>query len=631
MILAECVQRISHPVMACLFGYCGPPAAGLLERMASLLAPRCPLGWERIDGVTAGGATVAIGHGIAPWNRERQLAQTPEAILGYGGVLFNAPRPARADGLKDRTAAQLLASWRQEAVIEPLLERLTGAFVLAVSWEDALYLVRDPAGVKVLYWTVWQGRLLFASEIKALFAEAALPRRLRAGALPEYLTFSFVPGAGTMFEGIAELQPGCILCFRQGRATVRRHFRFETLESEPPRPLAAYPALVRAALEQSVAECLAVSPNRLPAVFLSGGIDSSAVLAVAATQKPEASFPTFSAHFGAEYPRENDFVRLMVERYHTAHRWLEIRPTGFLQQLREIIWRLDDPIGDPVTVPNYLLAQAAGEVAAVVLNGEGGDPCFGGPKNLPMLLARLYGPLPGEAAHGWLERNYLRAFQRCYTDLDLLLEPALRQEAGGDAALVQLLEPFFQASPPGDFINRLMSMNIRLKGANLILVKVEKMTAAHGVLALPPLFSRQIIETSLRCPPGVKLEGAVEKSVLKKAVSDLVPEAIIARPKSGMMVPVRFWFQGDLRRYGEHLLSRNNLRRCGFFKPDYVRRLLRYESEGVPGLRHGLKLWMLITFLLWYEQMVEAPWPVQPAPALRSWPPTASPGESGCD
>jgi asparagine synthase (glutamine-hydrolysing) len=140
-------------------------------------------------------------------------------------------------------------------------------------------------------------------------------------------------------------------------------------------------------------------------------------------------------------------------------------------------------------------------------------------------------------------------------------------------------------------------------------------------LALPPLFSRRIIETSMSCPPRMKLEGAVEKSVLKKAVRDIVPEPIIARPKVGMMVPVRFWFQGDMRRYGEKLLARKNLQRIGLFNPDYVKRLINYEMEGVPGLRHGLKLWMLITFLLWHEQMVEAPLPVQSPPSVRNVPP----------
>jgi asparagine synthase (glutamine-hydrolysing) len=598
--------------MSCLFGYCGPPADGLLERMAALLGHRCSLGWERANSHIATGERLELGHGLAAWNQPSQLAYSSDMLIGYGGVLFE-PTHSKTPGL---TTQQLLKDLHQAPSVPIALEAWTGAFVLAWGQGDTVYLVRDPAGVKVVYWTICQGRLLFASEIKALFADAAVPRHIRAGALPEYLTFSFVPGAGTMFEGIQELQPGTILCFRHGKAEVRRHFSFEQLAAEP-LPLATdYPALVRTALERSVAECLAVSEGTPPVIFLSGGIDSSAVLAVAAQQRPDLSFPTFSVHFGAEYARENEFVQLMVDRYHTVHHWLEIRPQDFLEQLREIIWRLDDPIGDPVTVPNYLLAKSASEIAAVVLNGEGGDPCFGGPKNLPMLLAQLYGPLPGEPSTGWLERNYLRAFQRCYQDLDILLDPALRHKAGGDDALIALLEPFFHTDQPGDFVNKLMAMNIRLKGANLILVKVEKMTAANGVIALPPLFSRRIIETSMRCPPRSKLEGSVEKSVLKKAVRDIVPEPIIARPKSGMMVPVRFWFQGELRRYGEKLLAPKHLERCGFFNPAYVKRLLNYEMEGVPGLRHGLKLWMLLTFLLWYEQMVEAPLPVGPVPKL---------------
>ena len=593
--------------MSCLFGYCGPPADGLLARMAALLTHRCPLGWEQTSGVTVSGDYAEIGHGRAAWNPPAQLAQRSHDRLGYGGVLFNLDDAAARDDPSASPAERLLTTLHHHPAPEALLETLTGALVLAAQIGDVFYLLRDPAGVKVVYWTVHQGRLLFASEIKALFADLTLPRRMRPGALLEYLAFSFIPGAGTFFAGVAELQPGSLLVFRHGQARVRRHFRCEEWEAETPSPAPDYPALVRAALEQSVAECLAVSPNRPPAVFLSGGIDSSAVLAVAARQLPNVRLPTFSAHFGAEYPRENDFVQLMVDRYRTDHHWLEIRPGGFLKQLREMIWRLDDPIGDPVTAPNYLLAQAASQVADVVLNGEGGDPCFGGPKNIPMLMARLYGPLPGEPSMGWLERNYLRAFQRCYQDLSVLLNPALLREAGGEEALIALLEPYFQAPQPQDFVNKLMSINIRLKGANLILVKVEKMSAAHGLLALPPLFSRRIIETSMSCPPGVKLAGAVEKSVLKQAVQDLVPAAIIARPKSGMMVPVRFWFQGDLRQYGQKLLSRQQIQRGGLFNPDYVERLLNYEMEGVPGLRHGLKLWMLMTFLLWHEQMVEAP------------------------
>jgi asparagine synthase (glutamine-hydrolysing) len=131
------------------------------------------------------------------------------------------------------------------------------------------------------------------------------------------------------------------------------------------------------------------------------------------------------------------------------------------------------------------------------------------------------------------------------------------------------------------------------------------MTAANGLLALPPLFARRVIAASMAIPPGLKLAGNVEKGVLKRAVADIVPRPIVERPKSGMMVPVRFWMQKEMRRFARRVLSRRNLNRLGYFDPAYVQRLLAYDREAVAGARHGLKLWMLVTFVLWHEMMVE--------------------------
>jgi asparagine synthase (glutamine-hydrolysing) len=560
--------------------------------MAERLKHRCHGGWEKAESTLNSGTMIAVGHGRAPWQCQPQIAQNPSSLLAHTGVFFVDGAPLQ----------QLLAG--VSSAPEQQLPRLEGAFTLALAAGDKFYLLRDHAGVKVIYWTLFQGRLLFASEIKALFAYPGLPRTLRPGALLEYFSFSFVPGSGTMFENIQELQPGTLLTFHRGRVTLQRHFQFEQQESQTATAAQNYPDIMRTALEAAVSDCRrAVSAT--PGVFISGGIDSSAVLALAARQQPETPLPTFSVHFGAEYPNENDFIRLMIERYRTRHHWLELRPHQFLPQLQEIIWKLDDPIGDPVTLPNYLMAEAAAAVTPLMLNGEGGDPCLGGPKNIPMLLAQLYGPAPQETPQHWLERQYLRSFQRCYDDLQQLIDPEILKQAGGIDALIGILEPFFQAERPRHFLNKLMSINIRLKGANLILAKVDKMSSANGILALPPLFSRRIIETGMACPPALKLAGAVEKHILKQAVLDCVPAAIIGRPKSGMRVPVSLWFRGELRQYAEHLLSTRNLQRNGLLHPAYVQRLLAYETSGVPGQRHGLKLWMLLTFLLWYEQMVE--------------------------
>ncbi len=584
--------------MACLFGYIGEPAPGLMKRMAALLGHRYARGWERAGMDIRDGLTIAIGHGMPAWAKENQVAAVPERRLafGYTGVLFNPP-------VETDVAEHLMNHFRDAP--EKMTD-LEGAFAAALLRGEELTLIRDPSGIKVLYWARTPKRFVFASEIKALFADPDIPRTLRMGALPEYFTFSFIPGEGTMFEGIHELQPGTILTCRNGSVDRRRYFMFENAEWQETdrREEADYIRRVRTDLETSVAECCSVQPDP-PAVFVSGGIDSSAVLALAARRYPDRRLRTFSVHFGPKYASENEFVSMMVDQYRTDHTWLTIRPDRFLKRLRDIIWTLDDPIGDPITVPNFLMAEAASAVTGVVLNGEGGDPCFGGPKNIPMMLSRIYGPLPDDPPEAWLEYHYLLSYRKCFADLSRLLSPEVLRESGGEPALTELIRPFLTAERPKHFLNKLMSINIRLKGANLILVKVDKMTSANGILALAPLFSKRIVETSMACPPGMKLRGNVEKGVLKQAVADVVPAPIVRRPKSGMMVPVRFWLQGEMRRYARRVLSRRNLRRVGFFDVEYVRKIFAYDRDDVQGSRHGLKLWMLITFMLWYEQMVE--------------------------
>ncbi len=585
--------------MGCLFGYAGRPDPAILEKMGNILKHRCAGGWEKVAQPLGRDQIMEIGHGVAPWARGPQVFQEtgPAGIFGYAGVLFSKNgRPVR--NMADAP--------------ETKLENLNGFFTGALGTPDAAYLIRDPAGCKVLYWTRHKERLVFASEIKALFADPLVQRKLRIGALPEYFTFSFVPGQGTMFENIFELQPGTLLTWKDGRTALRRHFTFENFEPDPPsgnglKP-ADYARQVRADLEASVAEACGVQ-EAPPAVFLSGGIDSSAVLAVTARRFPDTPVKTFSVHFGPKYANENEYISMMSKHCRTDHTWLEVRPSRFLKQMRDIIWMLDDPIGDPITVPNFLLAQAASKVSRVSLNGEGGDPCFGGPKNIPMLLSGLYGPFPGQAGNGWAARNYLMSYRKCYEDLDEILSPEVMAASGGREALTGVIDPFLKAAPPRSFVNKLMSINIRLKGANLILVKVDKMTSANGLLALPPLFSRRIIETSMACPPRLKLMGNIEKGVLKQAVADIVPRPIIDRPKSGMMVPVRFWFRGEMRRYAKRMLSKKRLARIGLFNPDYVKRLLDYDAAEIYGARHGLKLWMLVTFMSWHDRMIEAaPW-----------------------
>jgi asparagine synthase (glutamine-hydrolysing) len=269
--------------------------------------------------------------------------------------------------------------------------------------------------------------------------------------------------------------------------------------------------------------------------------------------------------------------------------------------LREMIWHLDEPIGDPVTAGNFALAKTAAEHARWVLNGEGGDPVFGGPKNLPMLLAHWYPTLDGPHAR---EERYLALWRRAGDEVSALLHPDLRREFDHERDLVEVVRPYFTADRPVHFLNKLIVANMRLKGAHLILPKVDRMLGAHGLTPLSPLFDVDVIRLSLRLPPRTKLCNGVEKWILKRAYEDLLPPSVIARPKSGMRVPVHSWFQRELRREAKALLSPKAVRKAGVFDAHRVSDILKYRTG-----RDGLRLWMLITFELWRRMVFEGDTP----------------------
>lgn len=297
-----------------------------------------------------------------------------------------------------------------------------------------------------------------------------------------------------------------------------------------------------------------------------------------------------------------EFARAVAQRCGTEHSEVLIRPKDFLPRLRRIIWHLDEPIGDPITVPNFELSAHVSQEVRWIFNGEGGDPCFGGPKNLPMLLHHWYGGL--ERTENFRERLYLASYRRAYDELWSLLSPEWQRLIDPKTDLEAILSPFFRPAYPMPFLNKLMAMNIRLKGAHLILPKVERMTSAWGLTALAPLFDERLIRLSFAMPPRLKLAGGIEKRILKLAYADALPEAVLTRPKSGMRVPVHYWFRGEMRRYARHLLQPRLIRQAGMFHPERVRQLLRYDIEGGTG-RYGLRLWMLITFEIWRRLVVE--------------------------
>jgi asparagine synthase (glutamine-hydrolysing) len=542
-----------------------------------------------LDGATWQEGPLAIAVG-ADRPVESQFAISPSRRYVVVGDIWLSDRRSLLSELASENLLQpsdiqlVAAAWErwQTAV----LAKLIGSFSLAV-WDrerQVLWLGRDPVGAKTLYYTPQGATRWAAGDLRSLAPYRS--NALDPIALRDYLCCAFVPGDRTLWQDLRELRPGTWLTWPGDDCQAYWHLE-EQLEAEgQEQSLEWHGERLRSHLDWVVQDSLPAAPV---GVFLSGGLDSSAIAALAAKFHAHSVY-TYSIHFGDPYPNELEFSSLVAQHCGTQHHILEIPLHQMWDQLPEAMAWLDDPIGDPLTVPNLLLGKLAQQQVAVVLNGEGGDPCFGGPKNQPMLINQLYGPLSPQDPL----QAYLLAFRKCAADLPQILKPELW-------GLVQHEPSCFSEDldSSASYLNRLMALNIKFKGADQILTKVSNLTRAAGVEGRSPLFDPRIVELSMTIPPQYKLSGVEEKAVLKQAVADLLPEAILKRPKSGMMVPVQAGFQQPWKREARDLLLSRRAAIAPYLNQTLIQQWLNYQGD--PWRRYGVKLWLLVSLEIWLQ------------------------------
>ena len=476
--------------------------------------------------------------------------------------------------------ANLWERWGDEC-----LNLLVGMFGLVI-WDrqqQVLRLIRDRTGARTLYYTNTGSTRWIAPTLRTLTPYHS--RELDLIALRDYLCCAFVPGERTLWQDVQEIRPGTCLQFPDEK--VYSYWQLQENITDDDKPLIWHSDLLRDLLEKVVQEYL--PENEPVGVFLSGGLDSSSITALAA-KLHNTPIHTFSIHFGSECANELEFSSLVAEHCQTKHHILEITLRDMWEKLPETIAYLDDPIGDPLTVPNLLVGKLAGDYVKTTLNGEGGDPCFGGPKNQPMLINNLYGSVTNQDPL----QAYLISFQKCASDLPQLLKPEVLQA-------VKIVPHVFSQDLNSDasYLNKLMALNIKFKGADQILTKVNNLTQAAGLEGLSPLFDQRVVDLSMKIPPKYKLSGVEEKAVLKQAVSDILPEIIINRPKSGMMVPVQLGFKKYWTREARHLLLNKKAAISPYINQSIIRDWLDYRGD-IWG-RYGVKLWLLVSLEIWLQ------------------------------
>ncbi len=547
-------------------------------------------------------------------------AVAPGVALGYrwwGG------RPGKSPGIH-RDGQHLVAcagtfAPPEESPAAALIEKLhpgesgqdnlDGAF--AAAWWDGgkrrLTLLRDPFGVRSLYYVAHRGTFYFASEIKQLLAIPGLPREIDDAAVHKYLTFSFVPGEDTPLKGVRRLLPRRIAIWENGRLEITQYFELrEALDARlSDRGEAA--RLIGDLCKAAVVKRLHGKENI--GLFLSGGLDSSAVALW--LKEAGANVTAFSLDFG-DKSVEKDRAREVAGALQIPLHFVKVGGEDLLPILPDLAWRLDMPFGDAVTGPQYLLGKAARAAGCdCIFNGEGGDQLFGGWTQKPMIGAELYANLytsnTGDGGEDSREETYLRSYHRFYGAEDALYTPEFRSRVGPAGQRRALLMPYLQGEKATTFANRVRLADFALKGCQNILPRAERMANAWGLDMRAPLFDRQLAEASFALAPQLKLHGAVEKFILKLAVRGKLPKDVVWRKKVGMGVPITDWTLGPLAPAMRELLGKASLERRGLFRHDYVEPLL--QGRNLPGetrrRRVGERLWALAMLEAWLRVFID--------------------------
>ncbi len=567
-----------------LCGILGSPDHSLLAPMERALTHRVRSGWTRLEA-----DNLSLSWGL---EQERQALCGAQSRDGITLALVGSPYHEEVPDFA--TLFALVLARGSSALTE-----LAGSYVGLYCADGQCSLFRDPAGRRTIYHTTIQGHTYFAVETRPLYRLPGFRPAIAPASLAQYLSFSYTPGPQTMLQGLYELPAGSRWNLRH--AHPERTFTPETdPNSEPqPRTESQWIETFHDRFQHALTR-VEMPGTRTKSLFLSGGLDSSLVAAALAERYGAAQVAAHAIHFGPNYPNELPYARQAAQHLGISCEEVEIRPRDFVPILPEMIQRLNDPIGDPVTMPNYLLAQhVAAQGVTAAYNGEGGDPLFGGPKNLGMLLHNWYGG-PRPPRHQ--ERAYLASYRRGYEERRHLIRPEWIDQIDEARDLEGVLTPYFTATQPSSYLKRLLLINMRLKGAHLILPKVERMLGAHGVTPLSPLYDEQLIRLSMQLPNALLLKHGEDKQILKLAATGRLPDHIIHRPKSGMRVPVHFWFKGEMRKYARHILLHKTTKNAGIFNQQRIKQLLRYDTDEGLG-RYGIRIWMLLTFELWRREV----------------------------
>jgi asparagine synthase (glutamine-hydrolysing) len=508
------------------------------------------------------------------------------------------------------------------------LERLKGMFSFAL-WDSRLhrlFLARDRVGKKPLFYSFRGGVLSFASELRALLQDPEVPREVEPGAIDAYLAYGYVPAPGSIFRGVSKLPPAHRLVYQEGSLAIERYWRLDYAAKRRVADPHELHEQIRAALRTAVRRRLVAD---VPVgAFLSGGIDSSAVVAAMAEQSPRP-VKTFSIGFPEEAFDELPRARLIAERFSTDHHELVVEPDA-IEMLPRLVRHYGEPFGDHSALACFYLAELAREHVTVALNGDGGDESFAGyqryssnllaarleglpaglrraigaagslagspsdPRALRSRAQRFAGRLGGDRRERYLSQvSVFDAAQRA-----ALYTPEFAEGVAPSAADAVLLGPWGEASGAA-LLDQLLEVDATVYLPGDLLTKIDVATMAFSLEARSPLLDHELMELAASIPPAHKANGMQRKIALRGALRGWVPDAVLDGPKQGFELPVGRWLRGELAPFARQVLLDRESAERGWARPAAIEALLDEHRDGRAD--HGRGLWALLALELWAQ------------------------------
>jgi asparagine synthase (glutamine-hydrolysing) len=557
--------------------------------------------------------------------------ESGEVWVVYNGEIYNF-REVRA-GLEQR--GHLFKTQADTEVIVHAYEEygpecvilFNGMFAFAL-WDARarrLVLARDRLGIKPLYYWCGPDRLVFASELKAMMLHPQVPRQVDLEALDLFLTLEYIPAPRTIYGGVVKLLPGHLLVVEDGKLKVTQYW---DVPYRPVNQSQAECGEMLAGLIKEAVHLRLISDVQLGA-FLSGGIDSSAIVGYM-SQGLSEPVRTFAIGFEDETYDELPWAEMVAKHFGTRHN-VEVLKSDQPELAERLVAQFDEPFGDTSIFPTYLVSRLASRQVKVALSGDGGDELFAGYDTyLAERLDRYYGRLPRPLRQqalpkfaGWLppqaaKKGMINRVKRMVEGG--ALDPSLHHARWmiflnsdeknslytsdlrttlSDHLATELLRTYFEKARSFDRLAQQQYVDIKTYLADDILTKVDRMSMAVSVEARVPLLDYHIVEFALNLPPSMKLNGVRTKSILRQALKGMVPQPVLEKPKEGFSAPMKRWLGTSFRSMMLDLLSRDSLRKHGYFDDQVVATWIQEHLEG--RVNHSHHLWPLMVFEMWHH------------------------------